>query len=57
MKRVVKEILIGAVAAICFLPASCSKSESSIEQVLERANAEYNMRNLPEAMDAAKRGN
>lgn len=53
MKRVVKEILIGAVAAICFLPASCSKSESSIEQVLERANAEYNMRNLPEAMDAA----
>ena len=54
MKRVVKEILIGAVAAICFLPASCSKSESSIEQVLERANAEYNMRNLPEAMDAAR---
>lgn len=53
MKRVVKEILIGAVAAICFLSASCSKSESSIEQVLERANAEYNMRNLPEAMDAA----
>ena len=53
MKRVVKEILIGAVAAICFLLASCSKSESSIEQVLERANAEYKMRNLPEAMDAA----
>ena len=53
MKRVVKEILIGAVAAVCFLPASCSKSESSIEQVLERANAEYKMRNLPEAMDAA----
>lgn len=53
MKRVVKEILIGAGAAICFLLASCSKSESSIEQVLERANAEYNMRNLPEAMDAA----
>ena len=54
MKRVVKEILIGAVAAVCFLPASCSKSESSIEQVLERANAEYKMRNLPEAMDAAR---
>lgn len=53
MKRVVKEILIGAVAAICFLSASCSKSESSIEQVLERANAEYKMRNLSEAMDAA----
>lgn len=54
MKRVVKEILIWAVAAICLLPASCSKSESSIEQVLERANAEYKMRNLPEAMDAAR---
>ena len=54
MKRVVKEILIGAVAVICFLSASCSKSESSIEQVLERANAEYKMRNLPEAMDAAR---
>ncbi len=53
MKRVVKEILIGVVAAICFLLASCSKSESSIEQVLERANAEYKMRNLSEAMDAA----
>lgn len=53
MKPIIKKILAGPLWVMSLLPLSCSKQESSIEQCLKRAEAEYQIRNLSEAMDAA----
>ena len=53
MKTIIRKILTGSVVSICTLLVSCSTNKSSIEQCLERAKADYDIRNLSDAMDAA----
>lgn len=52
MKTTIRLILAWPLLAMSLLPVSCSKNESSIEQCLKRAEAEYQIQNLSEAMDA-----
>ena len=53
MKAILGKVLMVSVLAICFLLAGCSESGSPIEQGLKRAKAEFEIRNLSEAMSAA----
>ena len=46
MKTTIRLILAWPLLAMSLLPVSCSKNESSIEQCLKRAKAEYQIRNL-----------
>ena len=52
MKTTIRRILAGPLLAMSLLLVSCSGNESSIEQCLKRAEADYQIRNLSEAMDA-----
>lgn len=53
MKAILGRVLSVSGLAMFFLLAGCSQSGSSIEQCLERAKAEFEIRNLSEAMAAA----
>lgn len=53
MKAILGKVLMVSVLAICFLLAGCSESGSPIEKSLERAKADFEIRNLSEAMSAA----
>ena len=53
MNTFIRKILAGSVLALCVTLVNCSKIDRNVEQSLQRAEAEYQMRNLPEAMDAA----